>query len=310
MGKTGLGPIRLEPVYKKAIWSGDRLKKIRGLTEDGLGICREVCAYRGSENVVAEGPFAGQTIDKVIAAYHKELMGEDDSTQLVRAAYMDTEEDLSIQVHPAEKEAEAAGDFEKSESWYIVEADEGAYITAGVNTMDKELLKSAAENGTLEQYLVRIPVKAGDFAMIPAGMVHACGKHMLALEVGSFGGITYRLYDYGRGRKLDLDKGMEIVDPSLKCELVHAQEKTAPGQPKSLVRHRLFGVDVLDVDDSYSFGPHKGYRIVSCVAGSGEIVWGDKTYPLSYTQTILIPASCEEAEFKGKGRLLIAWKEF
>ena len=36
MGKAGIGPIRLEPVYKKAIWAGERLKKIRGLQEDAM----------------------------------------------------------------------------------------------------------------------------------------------------------------------------------------------------------------------------------------------------------------------------------
>ena len=247
MGKAGIGPIRLEPVYKKAIWAGERLKKIRGLQEDGIGICREVCAYKGSENRVEEGQFKGCRIDQVIADYRRELMGPDDSGQLVRVAYMDTREDLSIQVHPNEDQAERIGDFEKSESWYILEADPGAYITAGVNCSDKATLRSAAESGDMEQYLVRIPVKAGDFAMIPAGLVHACGKNMLALEVGSFGGITYRLYDYGRGRPLDLDKGMEILDPSLRCELVHTQEKV-PGVPRPLVRHRLFSADVLETN--------------------------------------------------------------
>lgn len=307
MGKTELGPIRLEPVYKKAVWAGDRLKRIRGLAEDGIGISREVCAYRGSENRVEEGPFRGQGIDQVIADFHQALMGQDGSNQLVRVAYMDTREDLSIQVHPNEAQARAAGDFEKSESWYILEADEGAYITAGVECPDKDILRKAAESGDMERYLVRIPVKAGDFAMIPAGMVHACGKHMLALEVGSFGGITYRLYDYGRGRPLDLDKGFEILDPSLRCEIAHAQEKL-PGRPRALVRHRLFGVDVLDVADSWVLKEYGGYRILCCVEGECRVVGAGKEYPLSYTGTILIPASCGPVEIRGSARLLIAWK--
>lgn len=307
MGKTGLGPIRLEPVYKKAIWAGDRLKRIRGLEEDGIGICREVCAYKGSENLIGEGPFKGQKITQVIADFHEDFMGRDGSDQLVRAAYMDTLEDLSIQVHPNEAQARAVGDFEKSESWYIVEADPGAYITAGVNCPDKGLLRNAAESGELEQYLVRIPVSAGDFAMIPAGMVHACGKHMLALEVGSFGGITYRLYDYGRGRPLDLDKGMEILDPSLRCEVIHAQEKI-PGAPRPLVRHRLFGADLLDVDGTWTLEGYEGYRILCCVEGECRIVRAGEEYPLAYTRTIMIPASCGPVEVRGNARLLVAWK--
>lgn len=55
MGETGVSLIKLEPVYKKSIWAGERLTKIRGLTASGIGISREVCAYQGSENVIAAG---------------------------------------------------------------------------------------------------------------------------------------------------------------------------------------------------------------------------------------------------------------
>lgn len=143
--------------------------------------------------------------------------------------------------------------------------------------------------------------------MIPAGLVHACGKNMLALEVGSFGGITYRLYDYGRGRPLDLDKGMEILDPSLRCELVHTQEKV-PGVPRPLVRHRLFSADVLDVEESWTLDGYEGYRILCCVEGACRIIREGEEYPLPYTKTLLIPASCGPVEIRGNARLLIAWK--
>lgn len=307
MGKTGIGPVRLEPVYKKAIWAGTRLKKIRNLKEDGIGICREVCAYPGSENRIAAGTFTGQPVSCLIKEHHQSLMGKDVSTQLVRVAYMDTQEDLSIQVHPNEEQAAGAGDYEKSESWYIVEADEGAYITAGVNVLDKNVLRKAAENGEMEQYLVKHFVQAGDFAMIPAGMIHACGKNMLVLEIGSFGGITYRLYDYGRGRELNLDLGMRVAEPSLQCQLVHVQERK-PGIPRALVRHSLFGVDVLDVEGSFFFDECDRYRIITCVKGSCNVIWNGERYWMKYTETLLIPASCRPVEIEGDARILISWK--
>lgn len=86
-------------------------------------------------------------------------MGRDDSNQLIRAAYIDAIEDLSIQVHPKETDAAILGDYEKSESWYIVDAKEGASIVAGTTTTDKAVLKKAIEEGTLEKYIQRIPVK-------------------------------------------------------------------------------------------------------------------------------------------------------
>ena len=134
-------PLRLEPVYKESIWAGSRLSKIRGLSAPGIGIAREVCAYRGSENRVRDGEYAGQSIAELIREKGVQLMGDDASGQLVRVAYIDAREDLSVQVHPNEVQARAVGDYEKSEAWYILEAGEGASIIAGVNTADEKRLR-------------------------------------------------------------------------------------------------------------------------------------------------------------------------
>lgn len=298
-------PLRLSPVYVKSIWAGERLYNIRGLQEEGIGIAREVCAYKGSENVIENGEYAGLSIKELIDHHHEELMGEDASTQLIRAAYIDAIEDLSVQVHPNEAYAKTVGDYEKSESWYIVEAEEGAYITAGTTIDDKEVLRKAAKDGTLEQYIKRIPVKKGDFALIPAGVLHACGKDMLAIEIGSFGGVTYRLYDYGRPRSLDLERGFEVLDPTLQCTMTShpidqvRQNKTAVG-----VDHPLFHVDVIDIADEKEITTDGHYLVLVCVDGECTIEYEHEETLLSYTQTILIPASLERITIRGNARVL------
>ena len=156
-------PIRLEPVYKQTIWADNYISETRNLSENKVGIAREVCAYKGSENIVAEGEFAGQKISDVIEKHHKEIMGRDESDQLIRCAYMSSALDLSIQVHMKQGDAEKIGDYEKSESWYVLRAGEGARITVGVTTDDKEVLRKAIENNCLEKYLITKEVKEGDF---------------------------------------------------------------------------------------------------------------------------------------------------
>lgn len=302
MGEAGMKPLRLEPVYKASIWAGDRLSRIRGLKEPGIGIAREVCAYRGSENRIRDGEYAGRSIGELIQEEAPRLMGEDASGQLVRVAYIDAREDLSVQVHPGEAQARAVGDYEKSEAWYILEAGEGASIIAGVNTTDRERLRQAAQDGSLDACLVRHPVQAGDVALIPAGMVHACGGDMLALEVGSFGGITYRLYDYGRGRSLDLEESFQTLDASLSCKIGHFQEKKA-NKIQSAIRHTLFSADIIDVEDIFTILPQGKYYILTCVEGSCRVCAMGAEEPLSYTETLLIPASCGEVVIKGKARL-------
>jgi mannose-6-phosphate isomerase len=307
MGKAEviMKPLRLKPVYVKSIWAGRRLRSIRNLSEEGIGISREVCAYKNSENIIAEGEYAGKSIKDLIDNNHKELLGDDPQDQLVRVAYIDAVEDLSIQVHPKEKYAKELKDYEKSESWYILEAEEGAYITAGVKINDKEILRQAAENGTLEQYIHRIPVKEGDFALIPAGMLHACGKNMLAIEIGSFGGITYRIYDYGRPRALDLDNSFLILDTALQCEIKHFPLLKEPeNRVQTGVEHSLFHVDILDIAEEIEIKSDKYYYILTCVKGNCTIQYDKENYPLSYTETLLIPASTGAVTIKGHCRVL------
>jgi mannose-6-phosphate isomerase len=303
--EVAMKPLRLKPVYVKSIWAGNRLKSIRNLSEEGIGISREVCAYKNSENIIAEGEYAGKSIKELIDNNHKALMGEDPNDQLVRVAYIDAIEDLSIQVHPKEEYAKELNDYEKSESWYILEAEEGAYITAGTVIEDKNLLRQTAEDGTLEQYIRRIPVKEGDFALIPAGMLHACGKNMLAIEIGSFGGVTYRIYDYGRPRPLDLDKSFLVLDTALQCSIKHFPLPEVPENNVQIgVEHELFHVDVLDISEEIKIKSDGFYYILTCVKGNCSVECDKESYSLAYTEALLIPASAGDLKIKGQCRML------
>ena len=303
-----MNPIRLKPVYKETIWASSRISDIRGLNNPAVGIAREVCAYHGSENEVLSAPFDGEKISDVIRAHHDEILGGEPADQLVRVAYMGSAEDLSIQVHPNEEQARTVGDYEKSESWYILEADPGATIVAGIDPMDKESFTKAAMDGSLEKHLHHMPVKAGDFVYIPANLVHANGKHMLVLEIGSYGGITYRIYDYGRGRSLDIDKSYAIMNPDLQPALTEHPFRPVHGSEVSTgVDCRLFHVDVIDVEQEYRIPAEGGCYALTCVSGSCSIGCGNTEESLDYTQTILIPAACPDLTIHGKCRILRSW---
>ncbi len=302
-------PIFCEPVYLETIWSGDRFHKIRNLKNTNIGISREICAYRGSENKISNPEFQGMTFRELIDKHQKELIGNNVDTQLVRVAFMDTMDDLSIQVHPDAQQAELVNDYEKSESWYIVEADQNACINAGTTCLDKEELRKSAEAGTMEKYIKKIPVKAGDFAMIPAKMLHACGANMLALEVGSFGGITYRLYDYGRPRKLDLDKGIEILDPTLQSEIKSFPLTSRTNNKiNNVINHPEFNADIVDVIDELEIETNGSYFILTCVLNEAVIEVDGIDYDLGYTRTTLIPASCDRIKIKGNTRLIKSYR--
>ena len=86
----------------------------------------------------------------------------------------------------------------KTESWYVLDAKSGATLVAGTTTRDKSIIQKAVEEENLEPYLRKVDIEAGDFILIPAGMLHALGAGIFAIEIGTNSNTTYRFYDYNR----------------------------------------------------------------------------------------------------------------
>lgn len=299
--------IRVKPIYLESIWAGDRLKKIRRFEADRIGISREVCAYRNSENPVLNPEYEGMTLRQLIDTYPQELMGSLKDDQMIRVALMDTKEDLSIQVHPDEAYARQNNDFAKNESWYVVDCDPGASLIAGTTTEDKEALREAASTGKMDRYLKRIDVEPGDFVMVPANMLHACGKNMLVIEIGSFGGITYRIYDYGRPRPLDLERSFEILQPELKTEkLRFPLENRKQNSKRTAVIHSEFSVYVLDIADEMALPEIDRYRVLSCVDGEATVITDEGSTKIGYLDSLILPASSKNIKIVGNARILLS----
>jgi mannose-6-phosphate isomerase len=128
--------------------------------------------------------------------------------------YIFTSEKLSVQVHPSDAYTEAAGLGRqgKEECWLITEAAPGASIAIGFKgSLEREAVRAAALDGSIEHLLTWHPVSAGDFFYIPAGTVHAIGAGVSLIEVQQASEITYRLYDYGRPRELHLDQALSVA---------------------------------------------------------------------------------------------------
>lgn len=122
---------------------------------------------------------------------------------------------LSIQVHPDDKFAEkleGKGNRGKTECWYVLDAAPDAKLVYGIKEgYSNEVLSKAITDNNLEQYLDFVNVKKGDFIFIPAGTVHAIGPGLRLLEVQQSCDLTYRLYDWGRGREVHIEKGLAVI---------------------------------------------------------------------------------------------------
>jgi len=123
-----------------------------------------------------------------------------------------TSDRLSVQVHPSDAQAAAAGlSGGKEECWVVVAADPGACLGIGTTcALGPDELRAAAMSGEIAALLDWKPVAAGDWFHIPPGTVHAIGAGVTLIEVQQSADVTYRLFDYGRPRALHIEAGVAV----------------------------------------------------------------------------------------------------
>lgn len=161
----------------------------------------------GRTDIPAEfGDFGGRRIGEIWFA-----RPDDDAAILVK--FLFTSERLSIQVHPDDAAAQAAGyPRGKEECWLVLDAEPGAELGVGLTApTTREALRDAAFDGSITGLIDWRAAKADDFLYNRAGTIHAIGAGLTIVEVQQNVDCTYRLYDYGRPRALHLDAGLAVV---------------------------------------------------------------------------------------------------
>jgi len=168
------------------------------------------------------------------------FIGEDELPLL--AKYLFTSDKLSVQVHPNDEQARSRGFANgKAECWLVIDAEPGALIGLGLRyDITPDTLRHAALNGSVEQLIAWRPVAAGDFFFVPPGTIHAIGAGISILELQQNSDVTYRLYDYGRGRDLHLEEAIAVAQCDRYPE--HLYQRVSPATNTVLVNGPHFTV--------------------------------------------------------------------
>jgi mannose-6-phosphate isomerase len=217
-------PIRIEPIFSPRLWGSHSLAPLfpekSNLTEP-LG----EAWLTGLDCRIANGPFSGQTLgqawkEMAVGWRGSQFQGETDFPLLLKFIFPTGR--LSIQVHPDDAYAAAheaaAGGRGKTEMWYVVSAEPGARLLAGLEPgITKETVLAALADHTLEKLFQAYEVQAGDTFFIPAGTPHTIGPNMVVCEVQEYSDLTYRIDDYGRvdgngkPRELHIEKALAVM---------------------------------------------------------------------------------------------------
>jgi mannose-6-phosphate isomerase len=180
----------------------------------------------------------------------------------VLVKFLFTAEDLSVQVHPDDTYAQLHHSSPgKTEMWQVLAARYGARIAAGFREpVTREQVRAAALDGSILELLEWFEARAGDTFFIPAGTVHAIGAGLTICEIQQRSDVTYRLYDYGRGRELHLDRALAVSRLGS-----HAARSSA----NVVCPH--FVSELVDISRRVSLAPLSQNELLICVEGEGEI---------------------------------------
>ena len=144
--------------------------------------------------------------------YERPVAGTADSSLLLKLLF--TSEPLSIQVHPDDAFARSTGlPRGKSEAWYILSATPEAQVALGLKQrITPEQLRSAVNDGSIENLVAWRSVSPGDVIFVPAGTIHAIGAGLVIAEIQQRSDATYRLFDHGRQRELHIDSAVAVAN--------------------------------------------------------------------------------------------------
>jgi mannose-6-phosphate isomerase len=254
-----VAPFCLRPWFSERVWGRRDLRP--WYQETGTKELVGEAWLTGPQCVVESGEFEGRTLGSLTG----ELGGE--FPLLVKLLFPN--EKLSVQVHPDDRQAQAAGEARgKTECWYVLEAEKGAAVALGLKDgVTGADVERAIAAGTMEDLMRWVPVSVGDMLFVDAGTVHAIGPGVVLLETQQTSDVTYRLYDYGRPRELHLEQGLKVIKAKTDAGKVPPQRMDGFTR---LIEQKYFVVDRFDLgqmeERRVSFSGH------GCLVGlKGEV---------------------------------------
>ncbi len=318
-------PLKFKPVRIGTIWG----------SEEWI-----LSAMEGRQTVCLCGGDKGLELSALVAKYEERLVGKRVWKKFGKrfpllVKYINSRQQLSVQVHPGEEMADRKGlPNGKTEMWYVLQAEEDSELLLGFSKkfskkefaqivsnsiQEKDVLKGEK---TLEDVLNRFCPKRGDWYFIPAGTVHSIGAGTRILEIQQPSDTTYRLYDFnrvdieGKRRHLDLEDALDAIDFDEKHEefveiqrnVLDSREVVVPLADCSHFTSSFInpGSSFFHLDNS----EWESFTVIVCTAGSGTLFYKEfgsgcisQSQNLEDGDMFLIPAELGAVDIRSTGGL-------
>jgi mannose-6-phosphate isomerase len=304
-------PIRFTPFLREKEWGGRRLGRELGKRLDSdkpFGESWEISDHPVHRSQVTTGPWSERSLRELMERERRKLLGSAAAEHEVfpwLIKFLDAADWLSVQVHPDPESVRhlSPGEGSKTEAWFVMAADPGSRIYAGLLPgVDEVSLRSALRENKVAQCLHQFEPHPGDCVFLPAGTVHAVGGGVLMAEVQQTSDATYRLFDWdrrdegGRARELHIEQALASIHWAQgPVQPVRAFASNLSGGPshesKVLVQCPYFDLQYRRESESFVCGGAGRLQTVVVLQGQGRWVTLRGDEPLRGGEAWLLPAS-------------------
>ncbi len=306
---------KLSPAFKDYIWGGVKLREVYGkpCDYDRVAESWELSTHPAGPSRISGGDLDGMELSEYFRL-HPEVLGEncrtfDNFPVLIK--FIDAKEALSIQVHPSDEYAlKVEGEYGKTEMWYVMDCEPGAYLYFGVNReISQEEFRRRIADNTVEEVLNREEVHPGDVFFIESGTIHAIGAGILICEIQQNSNCTYRVYDYGRvgadgkPRELHVEKALAVsrLTPSDTSGRREEAQSIPGGTRTRLASCKYFTTDKYEIDGAAAVEVD-GSSFLSLIVmeGGGRLAGSENTVEFQAGDSLFVPAGSGKLEITGK----------
>ena len=330
MAITVAKPFRVVPFFDPAPWGGQWMKGVCDLdcSVSNYGWCFDCVPEENSLLLEVDGVKVEFPANDLVLMHSRELLGAPVEGRFgkdfpIRFDFLDTIDggNLSLQVHPtADYIRKTFGlSYTQDESYYIMDAKEGATVFLGFKTgADKDAmladLRAAQRDGKsfdAEKYVNRIPAKKHDHFLIPGGTLHCSGANAMVLEISATPNLfTFKLWDWGRmgldgkPRPINVEHGSHVIQWERSTEYVHDNlvnhfSSTAEGEGWKEIKTGLHPAEFIETrrtgfTGTVPFETRDSVQVLNLVEGEEAVVESPdgnfEPFVVHYAETFIIPA--------------------
>jgi mannose-6-phosphate isomerase len=309
------------------VWGGRGLaehldKKLP--TAERYGESWEISDHPIHRSVVANGPYAGQSVRSLMQMEVSKLLGPASASHRTLPwlfKFLDACDWLSVQVHPDEEKVRKLwpGEGSKTEAWLVIDAQPGSRIYAGLlPNVDEKRLRDANGAGKIADCLHSFQPQPGDCVFLPAGTVHAVGGGVLIAEIQQTSDATFRLYDWdrlgadGKPRQLHLEEAIASihwnqgpVHPVRCAGFPRSGEPSPPTKQhrQRLVTCRYFHIEYIRAGEPFVCGGGNRLELLAVLGGKGNLVTGRNKEQMDRGHVWLLPASMPNSCCRPEGTI-------